>query len=411
MRFTYLFIAIVGVAVAFGAGTLYGENGNAKAAASVFFAGASETGLTNKDLEPLWSAWRILEDRYVSASSTEEISKEDKVYGMIAGLTKSYNDPYTTFFPPQQTESFKEEISGSFGGVGIEIGIRDDILTVIAPLKGTPGYLAGLLAGDYIVEIDGISTGQMSVQEAVTHIRGEVGTSVVLTIAREGEPEIMEISVERGDIKVPTLETEVVDDEVFVVSLYNFGGNATNDMRAAMREFVAGGYTKMVIDVRGNPGGYLEAAVDIASWFLPSGEVVVREHFGDKQKDYIHRAKGYGVYDDSWEVVVLMDRGSASASEILAGALQDHGIATLMGTTSFGKGSVQELIDVTDTTALKVTIAQWLTPNGTQISGKGLKPDYEVAYTPEDREAEADPQLDAAVQFLLDGTIPPAVEE
>jgi carboxyl-terminal processing protease len=251
----------------------------------------------------------------------------------------------------------------------------------------------------------------MSVQEAVALIRGEIGTEVVLTIAREGETEFQDIAVERENIKVPTLETAVIDDEVFVISLYNFGGNATGDMRAAMREFVSGGYTKLIIDVRGNPGGYLEAAVDIASWFLPTGAVVVREDFGDTRDVYLHRAKGYGIYKDSWDVVVLIDRGSASASEILAGALRDHGIATLIGAQSFGKGSVQELVDITPETALKVTIARWLTPDGTQLSEGGLTPNFEVSYTLEDREAEQDPQKDAAVEFLRTGVVPETVSE
>ncbi len=411
MRFSHLFTVLVVIGIAFGAGMFYGEREVGAAAAVLFADAASDELPTDAELEALWRAWRALDERYVPVGSTTDVSREDKLHGMIAGLARSYGDPYTVFFRPQQTESFKEEISGSFGGVGIEIGIRDEVLTIIAPLKGTPGYEAGLMAGDYIVAIDEEGTSQMSVQDAVARIRGEVGTDVVLTIAREGEPEFFDVAVTRGTIKVPTLETDVVDDEVFVISLYNFGGNAVNDMRGAMREFVAGGYTKLVLDVRGNPGGYLEAAVDIASWFLPAGAVVVEEDFGGSRKDYTHRSKGYGVYRDEWDIVVLVDRGSASASEILAGALHDHGVATLMGGTSFGKGSVQELVDITNDTVLKITIARWLTPAGTQLSEGGLEPDYEVAYTIEDREAGTDPQLDAAVAFLQDGTVPVVEEE
>jgi carboxyl-terminal processing protease len=410
MRFFHLFLLVVGVGFAFSAGVLYGDAGK-EATATALFSRSADTQPTDAELEQVWKMWRVLEEKYVSASTTEHVSREDRLYGMMAGLARSYGDPYTVFLRPQQTASFKEEISGSFGGVGIEIGIRNDVLTVIAPLRGTPGYESGLMAGDYIVEIDGTTTAGMATQEAVALIRGEVGTDVVLTIAREGEQDVVEVPVTRDVIKVPTLETEVIDNEVFVVSLYNFGGNAINDMRSAMREFVTGGYTKMIIDVRGNPGGYLEASVDIASWFLPAGAVVVEEDFGGTKTDQVHRSKGYGVYEDDWEVVVLIDRGSASASEILAGALRDHGVATLIGTTSFGKGSVQELVDITKDTALKVTIARWLTPNGTQLSEGGLEPDYEVAYTLEDREAEKDPQLDSAVAFLKDGVVPDMEEE
>jgi carboxyl-terminal processing protease len=392
---------------AFIAGLYMGNNG--EVSAKVLFS-HNENAPEEIDTSLLWDAYRILESRYVPPRDSEEVSKEERLWGMIQGLAGSYNDPYTLFLPPQKSDSFKEEISGVFGGVGIEIGIRNSILTVIAPLKNTPAEKAGILSGDYIIEINGESTQKMSVTDAVHMIRGEIGTEVVFTIGREGEEDFLTIPVVRDNIKIPTLEIEK-DDDVFIISLYNFGGNAVKDMQNAVKEFVEGKYTKMIIDLRGNPGGYLEASVDIASWFLPSGAIVVQEDFGAKKDIYSHRSKGYGVYRENWDIVVLIDRGSASASEILAGALKDHGIATLIGTQSFGKGSVQELVPVGKNASLKVTIAQWLTPNGTLLSEGGIIPDYTVLYTKEDRAEERDPQKESALLFLKEGIIPQNAEE
>lgn len=357
------------------------------------------------DLAPVWKAWRLLEDRYVPATSTEPLMEQDRVWGMIEGLAAAYDDPYTIFLPPRDSKQFTQDLAGSFGGVGIEIGMRNSFLTVIAPLKGTPGEEAGLMPQDIIAKINGEDTVGMYVDEAVERIRGEVGTQVVLTIAREGEPDFLEIPVTRSIIEIPTLETEVYEEEIFSIALYNFGGTAETEMRAALREYVAGGYNKLILDLRGNPGGYLETSVEIASYFLPITAPVVIEDFGDDTR--VHRSKGYqNIIGDEDDIVVLVDGGSASASEILAGALQDHEKAVLIGAQTFGKGSVQELLDVTPETSLKVTIARWLTPNGTSISKSGLTPTYEVALTGDDIEAEQDPQLDAAIAYLMNGTIP-----
>jgi len=367
---------------------------------------------TSVDLASVWKAWSLLEERFVPATTTKTITSQDHVWGIIEGLARSYDDPYTVFLPPLQSQSFEEDIQGTFGGVGIEIGFRNDILTVIAPLKGTPGDTAGILSGDLIIEIDGQGTQAMTMDEAINLIRGDVGTEVVLTIAREGEQEFLTIPVIRDIIEVPTLDHELRDDGVYVISLYNFGGTAVDEMRKALRAFVESGTNKLILDLRGNPGGYLEAAVEIASWFLPIGETVVIEDFGSDKEKMVHRSKGYDIIEDDWNIVILVDGGSASASEILAGALREHDIGVLMGKKTFGKGSVQELVDVTENTSLKITIARWLTPNGISISNNGLMPDYEVELTAEDIEAERDPQLDAALEFLNTGAIPePVVED
>lgn len=357
------------------------------------------------DLDPVWKAWRLLEERYVPATTTDPLTAQDRVWGMIEGLADAYGDPYTVFMPPREAQSFAEELSGTFGGVGIEIGMRDEILTVIAPLKGTPGERAGLLPGDRIAEIDTVSTFGMSIDEAIERIRGEAGTEVVFSIAREGESDFLTIPVVRDIIEVPTLDTELRDDGVFVLSLYNFGGTALPEVREALREFLKSGSDKLVFDLRGNPGGYLDVAVEIASYFLPVGTPIVIEDRG-KGETFIHRSKGYNVIRSETRVAILVNQGSASASEIVAGALQDHGRAKLFGAQTFGKGSVQELVDVTPDTSLKITIARWLTPNGTSISHNGLTPDYVAPYTAKDAEADKDPQLDAALEYVKSGVMP-----
>jgi carboxyl-terminal processing protease len=394
-------VIAVMVLVAFGAGLLLGARTMTHATQA---AGGTEATPEGVDLDPVWKAWRLLEEKYVPATTTAPLTAQDRVWGMIDGLARSYGDPYTVFMPPEEAQTFGEEISGQFGGVGVEIGMRDNILTVIAPVKGTPGAAAGILAGDLILEVDGKSTANMTIDQAVRAIRGEVGTEVVLTIAREGEKELRTIPVVRAVIEIPTLDTELRPDGIFVISLYNFGGTATAEMRRALREFMQSGSQRLILDLRGNPGGYLEAAVDMASWFLPVGKAVVTEDFGGHAENIVHRSKGYNDIAPK-RMAILIDRGSASASEILAGALSEYHTAVLIGERSYGKGSVQELIDLTPNTSLKVTVARWLTPNGISISESGLTPDLAVPMTQDDVDAHRDPQLDAAVEYVLSGKL------
>ena len=353
------------------------------------------------DFGPLYASWRILEEQFVPATTTEPITDQELVWGAIQGLASSYGDPYTVFFPPVEKELFESEVRGDFEGVGMEIGIRDELLTVIAPLKDTPAYRAGIQSGDIILEIDGESTAGITVENAVRVIRGEKGTPVEFVIAREGER--VDVTVVRDTILLPTLDTTLRDDGIFVIELYGFNATAPQLFRNAIREFGNTTADKMIIDLRGNPGGFLEVSVDLASWFLPLGKPVVFEDYGDESQDRAHRSRGYDVFNDNLKLVILIDQGSASASEIFAGALREHGKATLIGNTSFGKGSVQQVFPVTDDTSLKITIARWLTPDGISISDGGITPDIEVEFTAEDREAGEDPQLDRAIEFLLTG--------
>ena len=389
------------IAGAFTVGLYVGFHKSDQLANISAFAGSDAVPPAEVDFSPLWKAWSVLDEKFVPATTTEEVSREDQLWGLIQGLASSLGDPYTVFMPPAKATTFEEDIRGEFGGVGIEIGMRDKILTVISPLKGTPADKAGILAGDKIVKIDGKTTEHISVDEAVTHIRGEIGTDVVLTIAREGLDAFKDFTLTRAKIEVPTIDTELRSDGVFVVKLYNFTATSPNLFRDALREFVESKSNKLVLDLRGNPGGYLEAAVDMASFFLPAGKTVVTEDYGKNGDPRIHRSKGYNIFEKSnLKMIILVNQGSASASEILAGALQQHGIAQLVGQATFGKGSVQELVKITPETSLKVTVARWLTPNGTSISDGGVKPDFEVAFEAKDVEAGVDPQLEKAVGVL-----------
>lgn len=346
------------------------------------------------DFAPFWKAWSMIDEKYPSADA---VTSQERVWGAISGLVESLDDPYSVFLPPEDAKAFEETISGEFSGVGMEVGEKDDVLTVIAPLKGTPADRAGIEAGDKILKIDATITSNLSVDQAVDLIRGEKGTSVSLTILREGESEPKEIAIIRDTISVPIIETELTDERVFIIRLYSFSLNSPLLFRDALREFAEARTDKLIIDVRGNPGGYLEAAIDMASWFLPAGKPVVIEDFGSDEKARTYRSKGYDIFSDKLKLAILIDGGSASASEILAGALQEHGIGTLVGQQTFGKGSVQELIRLTPDTSLKLTIAKWLTPHGVSISEQGLTPDIVVGTMPT---PDTDPVLDRAIDLL-----------
>lgn len=394
-------------ALAFSAGLFVGGSDSAAAVISripLVGDGLDSTPDQSADLAPFWKAWNALEENYVSthASSTLPSAKE-RLYGAISGLASSYGDPYTVFLPPVEAKIFAENISGSFAGVGMEIGIKDGILTVIAPLKGTPAERAGIKAGDQIATIDGKSTDGISIDKAVSKIRGPIGTTVSLTLIRGGKP--LDIKVVRDTIQVP--ETEDGIDEasgVYHIALYEFTSNSSSLFSQALGRFRASGSRKLVVDLRGNPGGYLDAAVDIASHFLRTGVPVVTEDFGEKESGQTHASFGYGDVPAGTKIVVLIDGGSASASEILAGALQDAGAATIIGTKSFGKGSVQTLLDLDDG-SLKITVARWVTPEGHWIMDNGITPDIEVAYAAPGATTtpKKDPQMERAVRFLTTG--------
>ncbi len=394
-------LAIVGVVIAFGMGMFVQKKIDVQKLISNIPSShvlTAETG--NIDMETFIKTYDILNMKFIPTTASSTIpTNDEKIYGAIEGLTASYGDPYTVFFPPKESAEFAEEVRGDFSGIGLEIAIKDEMLTAVSPLKNSPAEQAGIKPGDVIVKIDNKFTTGISVEEAVSRIRGPKGTTVVLTIRENGSAH--EVSIKRDIINIPVLDTKLRDDGVFVISLYNFSANSPEYFRNALREFVLSGSDKLILDLRNNPGGYLESSVDMASWFLPVGKTVVIEDEGINADQKALRSKGYDIFNSNLKMTILINEGSASASEILAGALNEHGIANLVGEKSFGKGSVQELIEITPETSLKVTIARWLTPNGHSISENGLEPDVKVEFTKADIKNKYDRQLETAAKILL----------
>jgi carboxyl-terminal processing protease len=397
-------LAVVAV-LAFGGGFVAGAHGSASVLANVPLLGdgLDATPDQSADMTDFWKAWNALDANFVvTHASTTLPTTQEKIWSAIKGLTEAYGDPYTVFFPPEQAKQFQEDLSGNFGGVGMEIGIdAKGILTVIAPLKGTPAEKAGVLSGDEIISIDGKSTENMSTDDAVKLIRGPKGTTVTLVMLRAGKT--LTIPVVRDTIEVPEINYSLDKATgVYTIALYEFTANSADLFDHAFADFKKSGSNKLVIDLRGNPGGFLDAAVDIASHFLPEGTNIVTEDYKGKQANVVHRSAGTMDVPAGTKVVILIDQGSASASEILSGALHDNKVATLIGTRSFGKGSVQQLIDI-DNASLKVTVARWLTPNGINISDGGITPDIAATLTQDDVTAGKDPQKARAIKFLTTG--------
>ncbi|MBP6856568.1 MAG: S41 family peptidase [Candidatus Pacebacteria bacterium] len=384
-------LVLVVVSMVFGAGYMLGNASQSEARST------KEADFSDVNLSTFWEVWETLDEKYPDAKN---VSTEDRVWGAISGLVDSVKDPYTVYFTPPEAEEFATSIKGEFSGVGMEIGLRDKVLTVISPLKNTPAFKAGILAGDVILKIDDTSTEGMSTEKAIGLIRGEKGTTVRLTIFREDNADLIDVSLVRDTIVVPPLETEIKDG-VFLINFYSFSENSEDEFAKALKEFAKSNTDKMIIDLRGNPGGYLDSAITIASWFVDGGEPVVIEEFGNNKSETIYRSKGFTIPKKPSKIVVLVDGGSASASEILAGALSEYNLATLVGEKTYGKGSVQEVVPFGDDSALKVTVAKWLTPKRHSISEQGLTPDVVVEMeVSEDPENEKDAQYEKALEIL-----------
>ncbi|MBY0294036.1 S41 family peptidase [Patescibacteria group bacterium] len=355
------------------------------------------------DMAQFWIAYELLNENFVVTHASSSMpTQQEQLYGAIAGLTASFGDPYTVFFPPADAQIFQQDISGSFGGIGLQIDNNaSGQLVAVSPLKNTPAAAANIQSGDIIVAIGATSSEMMPSDQAVKTIRGPVGTQVSLTLKR-GSDKPFTVTLTRQTINIPIIDTEKMNGGIFKISLYSFSENSVALFRNALRQFVESGDTKLILDLRGNPGGYLDAAVEMASYFLPTGDVIVTEDFKGNQQNISHRSRGYNVFanNKNFKMAVLVDQGSASASEILAGALQQQGVAKLVGTRTFGKGSVQELMDLGGGAELKVTIARWLTPNGNSISDGGLKADIQATTTAAEVKAGNDAQLNAAIQYL-----------
>lgn len=349
------------------------------------------------DYTVYWEAWNVLKQNFVSADKKTD---KDLLYGSISGLASAFGDPHTVFFPPEEGKAFAEQVNGEFGGIGAEIAQKDGLIQIQTPLKGTPSERAGLLSGDFILKIGATSTESMDVFSAVQLIRGEPGTKVTLNVFRKDKwLQPRDIVITRERIEVPTLETKYYDNNKIVgISLYQFNPNASRRFHEAATDALTKGAQGIVFDLRNNPGGYLDIANELAGWFVNRGTLIVSERF-KSGPDQQFLAAGNGALK-ALPVVILINGGSASASEILAGALRDIRGVKIVGEKSYGKGTVQQVMDLKDGSSLKVTIAHWVMPSGTILDHNGIVPDIEVKPTDDDLKNKKDVQLEKALEVL-----------
>lgn len=397
-----IIIIVVLAAILFGGGFLIGKKQSTISVSDKIFFNQELGKPEVLDFSLFWQALQILEDKYVNSA---KIDYKNILYGAIEGMTNSLGDDYTVFMQPEKAKSFMQSVNGndSFEGVGMELGLKGKIITVITPLDGTPAYKAGIEAGDQILRVDNTSTENMQVEEVVNLIRGKKGTQVKLSIMRKDFQEPKDFVLTRDTIQVPVIKWEMLssstgEKDIAYIRLYQFTANLSSKFKDVISEILKNNAKKIIIDLRNNPGGYLETAVDLTSWFNPKGSVVVREEFKNGEKDE-YKSSGYSAIQN-FPVVVLVNKGSASASEIMAGALRDIRGIKLVGEKTFGKGSVQEVETFKDGSSLKVTVAKWLTPSGISINEEGLSPDVTVELTENDYNNDKDPQLDKAIELL-----------
>ena len=346
------------------------------------------------DLSLFWETWNLLAAHYLDQ---DKINTKDQLYGATRGLVESLDDPYTIFMTPEETSKFEESISGEFEGIGAEVGVRNDQIVIVTPLKGSPAELAGVEAGDVILAVDEESTFGLAVSEVVMKIRGPRGEKVVLTLKKEDERDPVDITIVRDSILLEDLTWEMKDD-VAVITITQFGTEVEREFKDAVSEILLQNPRGVVIDLRNNGGGLLDACVAIASSFFDQ-EILVRTRgrsFGSSG-DIISDRGGLLV---DMPLIVLVNKGSASASEIFAGAVKDHKRGILLGQKTFGKGSVQNVIPLTDGSSLKVTIAEWLTPLEHSINEQGIEPDEEILLTEEDVNEGRDPAMERALDLV-----------
>ena len=345
------------------------------------------------DFATFWKVWSLIREKYVD----QPVSDQDLYYGALQGLLYGLKDPYSTYFTPKMAEEFDQEMAGTFFGIGAEIGLNEDgQIVIIAPLPDTPASNAGVMAGDRILTIDGEDTTGMYVSTAVSKIRGEKDTSVSLQLIAPGAAEPRTVSITRGEIELKSVKWEVRPDNIGVIEVNIFNEDTESLFAQAAEEMRKANVKGIVLDLRNNPGGYLDGATNLAGYWIGSQTAVLEEVRGQQVS---LPASGDARFAKT-PTVVLVNGGSASASEILAGALQDYGNATVIGEQTFGKGSVQEYQYLDDGSAVKITVARWLTPKGRSIDGEGIAPDQTVTFSVDDYHANKDPQLDAAFSFL-----------
>lgn len=377
--------------------------GSASGTVEFVNADADRSGVTI-DFNQFWDVWGVIKQRYAK----QPVDQKAMFYGALRGMVASLGDSHSIFLDPTESQDFTRELSGEFEGIGAEIGAKKGNLVIVAPLQGSPAEKAGLKAGDRILAIDGLDTAGMGLDEAVNHIRGAKGTKVKLDVLRGTDTQPRSITVTRDTIAIQSVKVSFIKSPkgktLGLIEVNHFNGDTLDRFLDAVTQVRAKRVDGVVLDLRNNPGGFLDAAVDMLGEWSP-GDVVVSERFSDGSSQE-HRASGRGRFKDM-KTLVLVNGGSASAAEIMSGALQDLGKGTLMGAQTFGKGSVQDLIDLKDGSSVKLTIAEWLTPKGKNINIDGIAPDYVVERTEDDYDNDRDPQMDAAKAWF-DGVIPPA---
>ncbi|MFC2037263.1 S41 family peptidase [Chloroflexota bacterium] len=351
------------------------------------------------DFVIFWEAWHLVEERFFG-----DLPDMQRVaWGAIRGALATLDDPHTVFLEPQPRQREKENLSGRFGGIGAYVTQAEDGSIVLDPMPSLPAEQAGVQEGDVVLWVDDIEiTSEMAVDEVVTLVRGEVGTIVRLTLRREGQAEPIDVEIKRQDIPSPSVEWRMLEDSdgVGYIRITIFSGRTQEELEDAVEDLADQGMTRLVLDLRGNGGGLLDAAVDVASEFLGDGVVAYEVEKGENERAF--EATRGGKFTEQ-PMALLVDGGSASASEIVAGALQDRGRAVLIGQKTYGKGSVQTVHDLSDGSSVHITYAKWLTPNRRKIDGEGLMPDLESAISDEDRNQGRDPQLERAIEYLNNG--------
>ena len=346
-----------------------------------------------------WEAWRIIEDKFYSENG---LDYQAMTYGAVRGMVASLGDPHTAFLTPAQADMFSQDLDGSFGGIGVTVSVTEDgYLQVVRLIPGGPAEKSGLKPGDALIEVDGTSIKGMEMTQAITLIRGREGTTVTLLVRQAEDGVSEEIVLTRARIQIPTVESSVLEDRIAYLRLWEFNDRAASLVHDSLESLLQSKPRGLILDLRGNPGGYLHIAEQIADEFIAEGLLLI-ERSSDGQETR-HQATGRGIATDV-PLVVLVDKGSASASEILAGAIQDQNRGALIGERTYGKGSVQVTERLSDRSGLAVTIRRWYTPADRAIDGTGLTPDIEVAVTQEDLEAQRDPQLERAISHLLERT-------
>ena len=354
-----------------------------------------EESAPKADFSIFWEVWDELKKKH---PDFEKVDKQDLVYGAVRGLTDALGDPNTIFFNPEDSQRFDEDISGHFTGIGVELDMKDDQLVVVTPLVGSPGERAGLLPGDIIVAIGGESAEDVNIDEAVKKIRGPRGSTVVLTIRTNGNAANRDVSIVRDNIEVPSVESKMIEDNLLYIRIYNFSANTPVLFYTEMLKYAFTNIDGVVLDLRNNPGGFLDVGIDAAGWFTGADKLIVTERFSSGETEEFY-STGSGVFDATPQVV-LVNKGSASAAEILAGAIRYHQGAKLVGTQTFGKGTVQQLDYLSEGSSIKVTIANWLLPDGSLIEGLGITPDIVIEQNEEDILDGVDTQLQKAIQIL-----------